>query len=315
MNARNHSNAYSQQVMGYESRSAVLYFGLSIIFHLIFLGAMIFAPNFTPNRPMSSGVVNVRLVSLPGPGPAPGPAPKPVAKPEPKVQKTPPAAVPKPKPKPKPPAKKTAPIIKETPKKKPEIKEPPKAVSLAPKKPKKSLKKETFNRPKAIETAIEDVQKEVESSNKGSITSAIDKIRKKVAKEESSDTQRYKLPEGRKASGGYGVAGGGGGGGDPKTIQLLDIYRVEVAYQVERNWAFSPQLAGGAKDLQARVVFKVLPNGEITDIEFTEKSNNEYLDDSVYKAVVKSNPVLPHPSGIVRPYIMVGIRFTPEGVR
>lgn len=314
MNARNYSNPYSQQVMGYESRSAVLYFGLSIIFHLIFLGALIFAPNYTPNRRMPSGVVNVRLVSLPGPGPAPGPAPKPAAKPKPKVQKAPPPAE-VPKPKPKPPVKKTAPIIKETPKKKPEIEEPPKAVSLAPKKPKKSLKKETFNRPEAIETAIEEVQNEVESSNKGSITSAIDEIRKKVAKDESADAQRYRLPEGRNSSGTSGVGGGGKGGGDPKTIQLLDIYRVEVAYQVERNWAFSPQLAGDAKNLQARVVFKVLPNGEITDIEFTEKSNNEYLDDSVYKAVVKSNPVLPHPSGIVRPYIIVGIRFTPEGVR
>ena len=307
MNVRNYSQAYPHQVMGYESRPMVLYFGLSIIFHLVFLGVMFFAPDYTPNRRLPAGTVKVRLVSLPGPGPAP----KTVVQPKPKVQKAPPAPVVKPKP----PAKKTAPIIKETPKKKPEIKEPPKAVSLAPRKPKKSLKKETFDRPKAIESAIDQVQKKVETSTPNSVTSAIDKIKKKVAENESADAQRYQLPEGGKSSGGQGIIAGGGGGGDSKTIQLLEIYRIEVAYQVERNWAFSPQVAGGAKDLQARVVFKVLPNGEITDIQFTQKSNNEYLDDSVYKAVVKSNPVLPHPTGIARPYVIVGIRFTPEGVR
>jgi colicin import membrane protein len=308
MNVRNYSHAYSHQVMGYESRPVVFYFGLSIIFHLVFLGALIFAPEHTPNRRLSSGVVNVRLVSLPGPGPAPGPAPKTVVQTKPEVPKPPPAPVAKPKP----PAKKTAPIIKETPKKKPEIKEPPKTVSLAPRKPKKSLKKETFDRPKAIESAIDQVQKKVESATPDSVTSAIEKIKKKVAENESADGQRYRLSEGGKSSGGQAITAGGGG---QKTIQLIDIYRVEVAFQVERHWAFSAQLAGDAKDLQASVVFKVLPNGEITDIRFTEKSNNEYLDDSAYRAVVKSNPVLPHPTGIVRPYIIVGIRFTPEGLR
>jgi len=309
MNVRDYSQAYSHQVMGYESRPVVFYFGLSIIFHLVLLGVLVFAPDYTPKHRLPSGAVKVRLVSLPGPGPAPGPAAKPVVQPKPKVQKVPPAPVPKPKP----PAKKSAPITKETPQKKPEIKEPPEAVSLAPKKTKKSLKKETFDRPKAIESAIDQVQKKIETSTPDSVTSAIDKIKKKVAENESADAQRYRLSAGGKSSGGGGS--NSGGGGDPKTIQLIDIYRVEVAFQVERNWAFSPQLAGDAKDLQARVVFKVLPNGEITDIQFTEKSNNEYLDDSVYKAVMKSNPVLPHPAGLTRPYIIVGIRFTPEGVR
>lgn len=308
MNAPNYSNTYLHQVMGYESSPVAFYFGLSIIFHIVFLGALIFAPDFEPNRRLTSGVVNVRLVSLPGP--APGPVPKTVAQPKPEIQTPPPAPVPVPKP----PAEKKAPIIQETPAPKPEIKEPPEAVSLAPNKPKKSLKKETFDRPKAIESAIDQVQKKVESTSPDLVTSAIDKIKKKVAENESADPQRYRLPEGEKSSGGQAL-GGGGGSGDPKTIQLIDIYRVEVAFQVERNWAFSPQLAGDAKELQTSLVFKVLPNGEITDIIFTEKSNNEYLDDSAYKAVVKSNPVLPHPAGIVRPYIIVGIRFTPEGVR
>jgi colicin import membrane protein len=63
------------------------------------------------------------------------------------------------------------------------------------------------------------------------------------------------------------------------------------------------------------LVFKVLPSGEITDIRYTERSNNPYLDDSAYKAIVKSSPVAPHPAIIKAPYVLVAIRFTPEGIR
>jgi colicin import membrane protein len=83
---------------------------------------------------------------------------------------------------------------------------------------------------------------------------------------------------------------------------------------VERNWAFSPQLAGGNKNLKVGLVFKVLPNGEITDVRFTERSNNSYLDESAYKAILKSNPVPPHPPAIREAYVTVAIRFTPEGI-
>ena len=42
---------------------------------------------------------------------------------------------------------------------------------------------------------------------------------------------------------------------------------------------------------------------------------NPYLDDSAYKAIVKSSPVKPHPPKLNRTYIEMGLRFTPEGLR
>ena len=84
---------------------------------------------------------------------------------------------------------------------------------------------------------------------------------------------------------------------------------------MEKNWAFSSQLAGSDKNLKVGLVFKVLPNGEITDIRYTERSSNAYLDESAYKAIVKSNPAAAHPSMIHAPYVEVAIRFTPEGIR
>jgi TonB family protein len=74
-------------------------------------------------------------------------------------------------------------------------------------------------------------------------------------------------------------------------------------------------MAGGDKNLKVGLVFKVLPNGEITDIRYTERSSNSYLDDSAYKAIVKSSPVAPHPPTIKEPYVVMAIRFTPEGIR
>ncbi|MBW2517137.1 MAG: hypothetical protein JRE88_10175, partial [Deltaproteobacteria bacterium] len=123
--------------------SLALPFGVSLFFHLVLIGALIFMPEFESSPRFRSGVVNVSLVSLPsGPpagGPAPAPAPAP-AKPQPVVEKPPekPAVeIPKPKP---------VPVVEK----------PPEAVSLAPKKtkPKTSMKKETIDRSKIIDSAI-----------------------------------------------------------------------------------------------------------------------------------------------------------------
>ena len=98
-------------------------------------------------------------------------------------------------------------------------------------------------------------------------------------------------------------------------MELVDIYKIEVAFQVERHWAFSEQLAGEGGALQASLVFRVLPSGDVTDIRFTERSGNTYLDDSAYKAIVKASPVSPHPEGVREPYVTVALRFTPQGIR
>jgi colicin import membrane protein len=96
---------------------------------------------------------------------------------------------------------------------------------------------------------------------------------------------------------------------------LIDLYRLEIAFQIQKNWAFNEQLAGGDHSLVAAIVFKVMPDGEIRDIFFTDRSGNTYLDESAYKAIVKSNPVDSHPSGLVQPYVVMAIRFTPQGIR
>jgi colicin import membrane protein len=92
------------------------------------------------------------------------------------------------------------------------------------------------------------------------------------------------------------------------------MYRLEVAYAVNKNWAFSESLGGGRSDLVAEVAFSVLPDGRIKDLWFDRKSGNSYLDESVRRAILKSEPLPPHPRGVRRPDIIVGLRFSPRGV-
>ena len=314
MKKRTYAPAYPMGT-GIESRTMVFYFGISLVIHLIFIGSVAFMPESNPRPRLRQGSINVSLVSLPGPpkaaaGPAISPAPAPVAKPAAKA-----VAVPKKKIKTAP---KTPIIDTPPPRPLPVSAKPAKTVSLAAKqqkpKVKKSLKKKTQNRQKMIHQALSGVQKNVEQSQSASVRQALDRLKKKVAQSEADGSQPGQTAAGMPGAPGAGIPGAAGSGGK-QALEITYIYQVEVALQIERHWAFSEQLAGDRKDLQARIVFQVLPNGDITDIRFTQKSGNSYLDDSAYRAVVKANPVSPHPAAIRVPYVTVALRFTPEGLR
>jgi colicin import membrane protein len=307
MKTRIDASAYAMGA-GIDSRTMMFYLIISLIVHLVFFGSVVFFPQATPRPRLGQGAINVSLVSLPGqpkaaPAPAPAAAPKPAAK-----------AIPVPKQEMKPPPK--VPVVETPPPKPlPVLPKPDKTVSLAPQKQKrkvkKSLKKKTQNRKKMIDQALSGVQKKVETSQPDSVRQALDRLKKKVAQSEAEKSGSAQAVKEIPGATGTGASGSGG----RRALELADLYKVEVAFQVERHWAFSHQVAGDGRTLQAKLIFRVLPNGEITDIRFTQKSGNSYLDDSAYRAIVKANPVPPHPAGIRLPYVTVGLSFTPEGLR
>ena len=185
-------------------------------------------------------------------------------------------------------------------------------VSVAPvrKETKRSLKYKTFKSQKVIKNALQRVENKVDRLPPKPLEDTIKRLREKVAKEGKPGAAGEDLPETKETGKGVGFGRGG-----QKEIELIDLYRLEIAYAVQKNWAFAEQLAGGGKQLVASIVFKVMPDGKIVDIFFTDRSGNTYLDDSAYKAIVKTSPVKPHPQGLNRSYIEMGLRFTPEGVR
>lgn len=266
----------------HEKRLVFIAFSLSMVCHLIFFSLLLYAQIHKPRRRPAPSIMNVSLVSMPA-----------YAVPSKTVSEVNVDAG-------EPAPKKAVTIQKKeaqtTSKKSKTIKK------------KTSLKKKTFKSEKVKQRALEKIEKKVETTTSDRIASAIDKLKAKVDQESKKPPKETTANETTSDFGGERQPGG-------KVGELIDIYRVEIAYQVQKNWAFPDQLAGGRSDLLTALVFKVMPNGEIKDLIVMDRSGNRHFDESAYRAVMKSNPVDPHPQGITQPYVQMGLRFTPEGIR
>jgi TonB family protein len=149
------------------------------------------------------------------------------------------------------------------------------------------------------------IKKEVESNDKSSfdrVLKDIDSFKKDIVSDkkgnsDSSDNMFSDLQKGAEKS------------------EKIDIYRYKIAYEVEKKWALPQELINTGEPLETLIVFSVLPDGIIHNIWFDKKSGNEYFDNSVYRAVKKAEPLPPHPEGIEIKSVIMGLRFTPEGLR
>lgn len=186
-------------------------------------------------------------------------------------------------------------------------------VSVAPQKPKNktALKYKTMKSQKVLKSTLQRLEKRVQTAPPKPLEDTIKRLREKVDKEGRPETAEN-------AGSGEAVSVGQKSGfkGDGKQEgELIDMYRLEIAYAIQKNWAYSEQLGGNRGALVASIVMKVMPDGRIEDIFFTDRSGNPHLDESAYKAIVKTSPVKPHPGGLNRRYIEMGLRFTPKGVQ
>lgn len=185
-------------------------------------------------------------------------------------------------------------------------------VSVAPrrKKTKTALKYKTFKTEAMKKKALKQLLQKVRTSTPKPLQDRLKELREKVAKEGKPTQSGAVAKEGTQAT-----TGGGYTTGSKQEVELINLYRLEIAYAVNKNWAFADQLSGRKNKLMASIAFKVLPDGKIVDIFFTDRSGNSHLDDSAHKAIVKSSPVKPHPPALKQAYVEMGLRFTPEGVR
>jgi colicin import membrane protein len=314
------------------SQKAIRMFAVSALGHAIFFIILIFSPSqLLPAKQYTPSVINVSMVSLPEQNVSPGSA-------EPVVEK-PAAYEPKPEiPEEKIEEAKAAEIQVSTPENQVEQSEKqlektpvsvaspnesppsPNTISISPKKKKvkTSLKKKTFRSSQVIKKAIKRIEKKSVRERPKTVTDAIARLRKKVPQKDAT-----KVAEAPQKNSGEGFGGTEQGTGIPgrlgvagrKVLEQIDLYRFQIAYHIEKKWAFSEQLTGGRSDLEAILVIKIMPSGEIQDIWFEKKSGNNYFDDSAFKAIQKSNPLPPLPRGYLRPFYNVGLVFTPSGLK
>lgn len=290
MNQRVHPQNYLDREEGDERRTLFWNFTASFVCHFIVFAVLIFAPGYAKGRKPSLSVMNVSIVTLPSQGKMPLPEKKNA------VESKKPSVT-----------EKKAPKIST--KTKPEkISKPSPSISLAPKKKvKTSLKKKTFKTERVVKSAIDRIEKKVDESRPDQIKQAIARLQKQVEKTGPIDLKNQQNIRGA------GIPGGTGAN-SKKVLELIHIYQIEIAYRIQKNWAFSDQLAGGRTDLDAWVAIRVMQNGEIKDVWFDKRSGNSYFDEAAKNAIMKSNPLPPIPRAYVRPYIEAGFHFTLSGI-
>ncbi len=272
-------------------------FVISLAGHILLFGVILFKPNWWKSESSYfPSVIQVQMVDVAEPGPA-GPAKKPET-----------AMVQPPEPEPVEPEKTVQPEVSVESDAKPEV-----SVAPPPKiKTKIALKYKTFKPKKVLQKTLERLEHKVESTPSPNLQDTIKRLKEQVERTEKDMAAHGTGDAGEPSSD---TTGEGIARGSRQEAEIIDMYRLEISYEVNKNWAFAEQLTGAGQKLMASLVFKVMPDGTIEDIFFLDRSGNPYLDDSAYKAVVKSSPVRPHPPGLGRQYVELGLRFTPEGVQ
>jgi colicin import membrane protein len=246
---------------------------LSVCFHLALFSALFLVPE-PLSRGMSLGgvVYEVDLVEMPGSGPGQTRA----------------RAIPK--------GETKATIPKETKAKRieQEMRREEKPLIIAKKTAEKeapSTKGPEVSPSELIDKAISKIEKKVKSDEY--LDQAISKIEQKVSEEQPSRGAGPGNPD--EATGGI-------------TGTAMQIYLMEVENLIKSNWAY-PATMERRKDLEAIVVLTVKSDGSVTQTRFQKRSPSPLFDDTVIKAIERSNPLPPFPEGYKRSHEEFEINF------
>lgn len=132
-----------------------------------------------------------------------------------------------------------------------------------------------------INKAISKIEKKVKSDNVDHLNTAISRLQTKARTGEKPGD----------GGGGGGMEGEGQGfGGGP-----MALYQMEVEAKIKSNWSYP--VAMDKQKLEAVVVLTVKQDGTIMKTRLEKRSANTLFDDSVLKAVERSNPLPPFPEG------------------
>jgi colicin import membrane protein len=141
------------------------------------------------------------------------------------------------------------------------------------------------------------------------IDSAISRIEKKVKTEETNHVAKVISELEKRVEGGN--IGQSGIGGRPPDGITIRIYQMEVESRIKGNWSY-PVAVQNLTKLQAIMVLKVKQDGTILESRFKEHSGDTIFDQSVLKAIEKSDPLPPFPEGYIKSDEEFEIRFNLE---
>jgi colicin import membrane protein len=251
---------------------------LSVFFHLALFSTLFLVPeSFSTRMSLGSAVYEVDLVEMPGGGPG----------------RTHARAIPK---------GEIKAIPKETKAKRveEERKRQEKPLIIAKKTTDKDVpptKKPQVSPSELIDKAISKIENKVKSDEY--LDQALSRVEQKVSEQQSSE-----------GPGPEDTANPAGG----ITGTIIQIYAAEVENLIKGNWAY-PAAMEQRKDLEAIVVLSVKSDGSITQTRFEKRSSSPLFDDTVMKAIERSNPLPPFPEGYNRSYDEIEINFNLKDVK
>jgi len=149
------------------------------------------------------------------------------------------------------------------------------------------------------------------------VADAIDRLKQKHSEKKKSGNGKKTVKEDNGNSGnGQGTGSTGeNGAGRARTSVAIRHYRDNVIpNRINSNWALSEHLLNRRFGLRAVLVIKIMPDGFISDMWFEKTSGDSYFDDTVKKAVMKSNPLPPLPRDFPEPFYPLELVFTPSGL-
>jgi len=153
-----------------------------------------------------------------------------------------------------------------------------------------------------VDTAIAKLEKKVKAEGGEHLNQAISDLEKKTRSEESHLGSALTKLQNKAAGTGAKI------GVSPMEGVALQIYRGQITNQIYGNWTY-PAAMSNKKGLEAIVALKIKEDGTILESAFKKKSNDSIFDQSVLKAIEKSNPLLPLPEGYGRSYEEIEVTF------
>lgn len=315
-------------------------FGISLFGHLLFFAVLIFASEYTPRQQDFPSYIRVKMVQPEMPAPTAEKEKEQVRADEPAKESEPGPSAPEPAPDISLAAADTQ--VPEDPRGEDKDKDgftvnqgdcndnDPSIHPGAPEKCGDGIDQDCSGLDMPCEHKAKKVEKPVEPAHKsrkkgvGKTDEAKKKLKKGVVKKPEKTYQdaiaaiRQMQSEQKTQNGshtGTGESGTPGGTSLAAQRDMVNTYSVEVAHEIQKQWAFPEGLVGRDENIWVGIVFKVMPDGSISDIRFGHRSGNRYMDESALKAVHKAEPVSAHPNGISRRYVEVMLKFTPEGLQ
>ncbi|MBN2061258.1 MAG: TonB family protein, partial [Deltaproteobacteria bacterium] len=141
-----------------------------------------------------------------------------------------------------------------------------------------------------IDRAISNIEKKVKSKEGDHVDKAISALEKKAG-----------------SDGAFGAGPSAGAGGSLTGLPIR-LYQMEVEYWIKSKWSYPVSVESGKK-LEATVILDVKDDGSILDTRLTKKSGDSIFDQSVLKAIERSNPLPPFPEVIRKSHEEFEINF------